>query len=43
MTMTPDSQIARLEYTIREQMALMEQMQLRSIAWSIGSMAIPTR
>jgi len=39
MTTTPDPQIARLEYTIREQMALMEQMQAeidRLVDWIMG-------
>jgi hypothetical protein len=39
MTTTPDPQIARLEYTVREQMALMEQMQAeidRLVDWIMG-------
>jgi hypothetical protein len=39
MTTAPDPQIARLEYTVREQMALMEQMQAeidRLVDWIMG-------
>jgi hypothetical protein len=39
MTPTPDPQIARLEYTVREQRALMEQMQAeidRLVDWIMG-------
>jgi hypothetical protein len=39
MTTTPDPQITRLEYTIREQMVLMEQMQAeidQLVGWIMG-------
>ena len=39
MTTTPDPQIARLEYTVREQMALIEQMRAeidRLVDWIMG-------
>jgi hypothetical protein len=39
MTITPDPQIARLEYTVREQRALMDQMQAeidRLVDWIMG-------